>query len=98
MTRVALFCCEYGAGRGNGVRMARIARVLDARGWACAFAVRPGGATHRALPPGARVLSAPTWDNLGVTLRKTGSSANMADILADLGLRSGDLLRAQITA
>ncbi len=96
MQRLALLCWECGSGRGHVVTLSNIARALKARGWNCILALPPGD--HEALgPDGLQVHVTPQWGAGAETpMRKTDSSASMADVLAEIGLQSAERVLRKI--
>lgn len=97
MARVALLCWEIGGGLGHVVGLLQVARALKARGWSCVFAFPPEKMAAKLMPRGADVRLGPEWSRmLPPGFVRTGSSASMADMLADTGLRSAEGIRAQI--
>lgn len=97
MGRIALLCWETGTGLGHVASLVQAARALEARGWSPIFAIPPGENAKGALPPEATVRDAPLWRAaLPADFVQTGSSASMADMLADTGMRSAAATKTQI--
>ena len=95
--RVAMLCWEAGGGLGHVVGLVRIAEALRDRGWTPVLALPAGRQTSHFVPFGMQTLRAPRWGaGVEAPLARTGSSATMADMLADIGLGSEAWIREQI--
>jgi UDP:flavonoid glycosyltransferase YjiC (YdhE family) len=95
--RVAMLCWEAGGGLGHVVGLVRIAEALRDRGWTTILAFPSKRQARHFVPHGMQVMRAPKWgEGVETPHTRSGSSATMVDMLADIGLASEPWIREQI--
>ncbi len=98
MRRSALLCWEAGRGYGHALALLAIARRLEARGWRPVLAFPPDRLPAGVDTSAMTMRAAPVWGAECRPLpRMPSSTASLGDILSDIGLRSAEWVRNQIS-